>query len=194
MTSQYLRQHRARFVRELQQLVRFPSVSAQPGHQRDLIACADWVAGHFRKLGLRVTTHKTAGHPIIEAQSIPRRGVPTVLIYGHYDVQPPEPFELWKTPPFGAVVRGNKMYGRGASDNKGQFFAHVKGVEALLATGGPLPVNVVFLIEGEEEVGSEALMKFCKKHARRLRCDTIIISDTGMYAKDVPTFTYATRG
>ena len=194
MTSQYLRQHRVRFVRELQQLVRFPSVSAQPGHQRDLIACAGWVAAHFRKLGLRVTTHKTAGHPIIEARSRPRRGVPTVLIYGHYDVQPPEPFELWKTPPFGAVVRAGKMYGRGASDNKGQFFAHVKGVEALLATGEPLPVNVVFLIEGEEEVGSEALMEFCKRHGRRLRPDYIVISDGGMYSKQHPAIAYATRG
>jgi acetylornithine deacetylase/succinyl-diaminopimelate desuccinylase-like protein len=194
MTSHYLRQHRARFVRELQQLVRFPSISAQPKHRGDLLACAKWLAGHFRKIGLSATIHKTAGHPIIEATlHAPRSDAPTVVIYGHYDVQPPEPLDLWKTPPFGAVVRAGKMYGRGASDNKGQFFAHVKAVEALLAAGRS-PVNVTFLIEGEEEVGSEALMEFCRQHSRRLRADYIVISDGGMYAKGQPAIAYATRG
>ncbi|MCG3147083.1 MAG: Succinyl-diaminopimelate desuccinylase [Verrucomicrobiae bacterium] len=194
MLEQYLRRHRARFLTELQQLVRFPSVSAQPKHTGDIRACCDWVANHFRQIGLRVIVHKTAGHPIVEASTPRLPGLPAVLVYGHYDVQPPEPFDLWKTPPFGAVVRAGKIHGRGASDNKGQFFAHVKAVEALLATSQPLPVNLTFLIEGEEEIGSEALMKFCKQHARRLRAEYIIISDTGMYAKDLPTFTYATRG
>jgi acetylornithine deacetylase/succinyl-diaminopimelate desuccinylase-like protein len=192
MISTYLRRHRARFVRELQQLVRFPSVSAQPAHRRDLLDCADWLAAHFRKIGLRVTIHKTAGQPIIEA-TIRRADAPTVLIYGHYDVQPPEPFDLWKTPPFGAVVRAGKIFGRGASDNKGQFFAHVKGVEALLAAG-ELPVNIIFLIEGEEEVGSVALAKFCQQHGRRLQPDYIVISDSGMYSKNHPAIAYATRG
>ncbi|MEI6085912.1 MAG: dipeptidase, partial [Verrucomicrobiota bacterium] len=193
MIDNFMRRHRARFLTELQQLVRFPSVSAQPKHTPDIRACCDWVANHFRKLGLRVTVHQTAGHPIVEAATPHQPGAPTVLIYGHYDVQPPEPFDLWKTPPFSGLVRAGKIHGRGASDNKGQFFTHVKAVETLLASG-PAPVNITFLIEGEEEVGSEALMKFCKQHARRLRCDYIIISDTGMYAKDLPTFTYATRG
>ncbi len=194
MTDRYLRQHRARFVRELQQLVRFPSVSAQPNHAGDMRACAGWLADHFRKLGLRVTIHKTAGQPIIEAtRRSPRSNAPTVVIYGHYDVQPPEPLELWKTPPFGAVVRGGNLYGRGASDNKGQFFAHVKAVEALLADG-ELPVHVVFLIEGEEEVGSESLMQFCRRHGRRLRPDYIVLSDSGMYSKQHPAIAYATRG
>lgn len=183
-----------RHLRELQQLVRFPSVSAQPKHAGDIRACAQWVAAHLRQLGLRVTLHKSAGNPIIEACTKPVAGNPTVVIYGHYDVQPPEPFAEWKTPPFGAVVKGGKLFGRGASDNKGQFFAHVKGVETLLATGEPMPVNVVFLIEGEEEVGSRALMKFCRDHARRLRADYIIVSDGGMYGAGIPAVGYATRG
>jgi acetylornithine deacetylase/succinyl-diaminopimelate desuccinylase-like protein len=195
MTRDYLRRHRARFLTELQQLVRFPSVSAQPQHVGDVRACAAWVAAHFRKIGLQTIVHNTAGHPIVEAQChTPRSEAPTVIIYGHYDVQPPEPFELWKTPPFKPVVRDGKLYARGASDNKGQFFVHVKAVESYLATGTPLPVNIIFLIEGEEETGSSALMRFVKQHARRLRADYIIISDTSMFAKSLPTLTYATRG
>lgn len=195
MTSKYLRQHRARFLSELKQLVHFPSVSAQPEHKRDVHACADWLAGHFRKIGLKVTTHKTAGNPILEATfRSSRSNAPTVLVYGHYDVQPAEPLDLWRTPAFTPTVRSGKLFGRGASDNKGQFFAHVKGVEALLAGHADLPVNVVFLIEGEEEVGSEALMEFCKRHGRRLRPDYIVISDSGMYSKQHPAIAYATRG
>ena len=194
MINQYLQRNRARFLAELQQLIRFPSVSGQPVHHPDVRACADWLAKHFRHLGLTVTTHKTAGHPIIEAHTQPVAGRPTVLIYGHYDVQPAEPLELWHTPPFAPTVRAGKLFARGASDNKGQFFAHVKAVEALLATKQPLPVNIRFLIEGEEEIGSAELIKFVKRHARRLRADYVIISDTGMYGKGWPTLTYATRG
>ena len=192
--ERYLHQHRARFLAELQQLIRFPSVSAQPKHNADLRACAGWLAKHFRQLGLAVAVHPTAGHPIIEASTPPVAGRPTVLVYGHYDVQPAEPLDLWRTPPFAAIVRAGKIFGRGASDNKGQFFAHVKAVEALLATTQPFPVNVRFLIEGEEEVGSAALIKFVAQHARRLRADHVIVSDTGMFAKGWPTLTYATRG
>ena len=194
MIDRYLQQHRTRFLTELQQLVRFPSVSGQPVHHPDIRACADWLAKHFRQIGLTVTVHKTAGHPILEAHTPVIAGLPTVLIYGHYDVQPPEPIELWKTPPFAATVRAGKLFGRGASDNKGQFFAHVKAVETLLATQKPFPVNLTFLIEGEEEIGSGALIKFVHQHARRLRSDYVIISDTGMYGKGWPTLTYATRG
>ena len=195
MIQSYLDRHRNRFVNELRQLVRFPSVSAQPEHRRDVVACATWLANHFRKLGLSATVHKTAGHPIIEATlHAPRSDAPTVLIYGHYDVQPPEPFELWKTPPFELTIRGNQMFARGSADDKGPIFAHVKAVEAYLKTGTPLPVNVVFLIEGEEEVGSEALMEFCRRNARRLRADYVVVSDTGMFAKNLPSLTYGARG
>ena len=194
MIDRYLQQYRTRFLAELQQLIRFPSVSGQPAHRGDVRACAAWLAQHFRRIGLRTTVHPTAGHPIVEAVSPPVAGRPTVLIYGHYDVQPPEPLELWHTPPFTPTVRAGKLFARGASDNKGQFFAHVKAVEALLATQQPLPVNVRFLIEGEEEIGSGALIKFVKQQARRLRADYVVISDTGMFAKGWPTLTYATRG
>ncbi|MEI8063091.1 MAG: dipeptidase [Verrucomicrobiota bacterium] len=194
MINQYLRQHRDRFLTELQRLIRFPSVSGQPAHRTDVLACADWLAQHFQHIGLSVTIHKTTGHPIIEARSTPVAGLPNVLIYGHYDVQPPEPLEPWHTPPFEPTVRAGKLFGRGASDNKGQFFAHVKAVEALLATKQPLPVNVTFLIEGEEEIGSAALIKFVKHYALRLHADYVIVSDSGMYAKGWPTLTYATRG
>ncbi len=205
----YAKQHSARFVSELQQLVRFPSVSAQPQHTRDVRACANWVAKHFRDLGLQVTVHETPRHPIIEARTVAalakrgpagrrayqaRQQQPTVLIYGHYDVQPPEPLELWKTPPFEPVIRGGKLFGRGSSDNKGQFFAHVKAVESYLRTGTLLPVNVIFLIEGEEEVGSRNLFTFVAKHSRRLRADYVVISDTSMFSPQHPTLTYGTRG
>ena len=194
MIDRYLKQHRTRFLAELRQLMRFPSVSAQPAHHADVYACANWLAQHFRHIGLCATVHKTAGHPIVEARTAPRARLPTVLIYGHYDVQPPEPLDLWKTPPFEPTVRAGKIFGRGASDNKGQFFAHVKAVESFLATQTPLPVNVVFLIEGEEETSGAALVQFVRRHARRLQADFIIVSDTGMYAKQCPTLTYATRG
>jgi acetylornithine deacetylase/succinyl-diaminopimelate desuccinylase-like protein len=191
--TRYLAGHRARFVDELKQLVSFPSVSAQPEHKRDVDTCAHWLAQHLRQLGLTAKLHATRGHPIIVARG-PKVAGPTVLIYGHYDVQPAEPLELWKTPPFRPTVRDGKLYGRGASDNKGQFFAHVKAVEAYLNTGTPVPVNLTFLIEGEEEVGSEALMEFVRTNARALRSDYIVISDSGMYSKQHPAIVYATRG
>jgi acetylornithine deacetylase/succinyl-diaminopimelate desuccinylase-like protein len=191
----FLTSNRQRHVDELITLVRFPSVSAQPRHTPETRACAKWVEKHFRLLGLKTTVHETKGHPIIEARpkhTIP--GAPTVLVYGHYDVQPPEPFDLWQSPPFEPTIRKGNLYGRGASDNKGQFFAHVKAAEAYLRTGTPLPVNLVFLIEGEEEVGSVNLMQFIPQHAKRLRADYVIVSDTSMFSKKHPTVTYSTRG
>lgn len=195
MIPGYLAKNRGHFIEELRQLVRFPSVSAQPKHKRDVDACARWLAAHFRQIGLSATVHKTKGHPIVEATlHAPRSDAPTVLIYGHYDVQPPEPFELWKAPPFELTIRGGQMFARGSADDKGPMFAHVKAVEAYAKTDTPLPVNVVFLIEGEEEVGSAALMEFCRRNSRRLRADFVVISDTTMFARNVPTLTYATRG
>jgi acetylornithine deacetylase/succinyl-diaminopimelate desuccinylase-like protein len=196
MIQKYLSEHRAQFVEQLKQLVRFPSVSAQPAHQRDILACADWLARHFCGLGLDVRLYATKGNPILVAHTPRARddGAPNVLVYGHYDVQPPEPFDLWNTPPFEPVERGGKLFGRGSSDNKGQFFAHVKAVEACLKTRTPLPVNVTFLIEGEEEVGSTSLMAFVKRHARQLHADYIVVSDTSMFSRGHPSITYATRG
>jgi acetylornithine deacetylase/succinyl-diaminopimelate desuccinylase-like protein len=194
--QEYLSQHRSEFIEQLKCLMRFPSVSAQPAHRRDILACADWLARHFRNSGLDVKLYPTRGNPILVARTprVPRASAPHVLVYGHYDVQPPEPFDLWKTPPFEPTERNGKLFGRGASDNKGQFFAHVKAVEAWLKTRTPLPANVTFLIEGEEEVGSESLVLYVKKHAKQLRADFVVVSDSGMFAKDLPTLTYATRG
>jgi acetylornithine deacetylase/succinyl-diaminopimelate desuccinylase-like protein len=194
--QKYLSQNRGQFVQQLKSLVHFPSISTQPKHRGDVLACADWLARHFRSLGLDVKLYPTKGNPILVART-PRASnprAPRVLVYGHYDVQPPEPLELWKTPPFEPVERGGKLFGRGASDNKGQFFAHVKAVEAYRKTRTPLPVNLTFLIEGEEEVGSGNLMTFVRQRAKQLRADYIIVSDTGMFAKGFPTLAYATRG
>jgi len=194
--QKYLSKNRRKFVEQLKTLVHFASISAQSAHRRDVLACADWLVRHFRTLGLDVKLYPTKGNPILVARTSVsnQRRVPRVLIYGHYDVQPPEPFELWKTPPFTPIVRKGELYGRGASDNKGQFFAHVKAVEAYLKTRAPLPVDVTFLIEGEEEVGSTSLISFVKQHAKQLRADYIVVSDTSMFSKNQPTLTYATRG
>jgi acetylornithine deacetylase/succinyl-diaminopimelate desuccinylase-like protein len=195
LVRKYLLQHREQFVEQLRALVRFPSVSTQPAHRPDVLACADWLARHLRTLGLDVKLYPTRGNPILVARTQPQNvRAPRVLVYGHYDVQPPEPLELWKTPPFQPVVRGGKLFGRGASDNKGQFFAHVKAVEAYVKTGMPLPANVTFLIEGEEEVGSVHLAAFVRRHARQLPADYVVVSDTSMFSRNHPTLTYATRG
>src|SRR5512140_1951610 len=156
---EYLRANQQTFIDQLCEYVRFPSVSAQPQHRQDLHACAQWVVKQCQDIGLDARLCPTEGHPIIVARTplVSAQGRrPRYLIYGHYDVQPPEPFELWKSPPFEPVIRAGKLFGRGASDNKGQFFAHVKAIEALRQTDTPVPVDVVFLIEGEEEVGSGA--------------------------------------
>ena len=192
----YLDANKDRFVRELCDYVRFPSVSAQPKHQPDLLACAQWIDNHFKSVGLQSELHRTPGNPIVVAttaqQGRPAR--PHFVLYGHYDVQPPEPFELWKSPPFEARVECRSMFGRGASDNKGQHFAHLKAIEAYLKTGTELPCDVTFLIEGEEEVGCTNLAPFLKAHRDQLRCDAVVISDTGIPSIKHPALTYALRG
>jgi acetylornithine deacetylase/succinyl-diaminopimelate desuccinylase-like protein len=192
----FLKKNQARFVRELCEYVRFPSVSAQPAHRKDLMACAQWLVRHCREIGLDAELRPTVGNPVVLART-PRRKAsrkPHYVIYGHYDVQPPEPFELWKTPPFEPCVRGCSLFGRGASDNKGQHLAHLNAVEAYLRTGAELPCDLTFVIEGEEEVGSKSLAGFLDKNRGRLRCDGIVISDTGLVSKSHPTFTYGLRG
>lgn len=190
----YLARHQARFVRELMEYVGFPSVSAQTRHRADMRACAEWLARHCQSLGLEAQVHSTEGHPIVLARTPRRRGRRHFLVYGHYDVQPPEPLELWATPPFQATVRNGALYGRGASDNKGQHWAHLKAVEAYLRTGTELPCDLTFLLEGEEEVGSCSLSSFLRKNRRALRCDAVVVSDTGLPARDLPALTYALRG
>jgi acetylornithine deacetylase/succinyl-diaminopimelate desuccinylase-like protein len=190
----YLRANQTRFVRELCEYVSFPSVSAQPQHQPDMQACAAWVAEHCHTIGLKARVCPTDRHPIVLAGTPRRKGRRHFMVYGHYDVQPPEPFDLWKTPPFEPTIRGRSLFGRGASDNKGQNLAHLKAVEAYLKTGTELPCDLTFVIEGEEEVGSNSLAGFLKTHRAALRCDAVVVSDTGIPSAKLPALTYALRG
>ena len=194
-TRSYLDREYPRFVEELKQFVRFPSISAQPEYAADIKRCANWLAGHLQKIGLtRAEVEPTLGHPIVfaETEFDPQR--PTVLIYGHYDVQPADPIDEWRTPPFQPVVRGDNLYGRGSSDDKGQLFAHIKALEAYLQTSGPLPVNVKCLFEGEEEIGSPNLPAFLARHRHMLQADAAVVSDMAILAPGRPAITYALRG
>lgn len=193
--EQYLRSNNARFIEELKEYVSIPSVSAQPAHKPDMERAAKWIAAQCRGAGLEVKIHPTKGHPIVLAKTPARPGKrPRFLVYGHYDVQPPEPFELWKSPPFEPRVQGKVIFGRGASDNKGQHLAHIKAAEACFKNGAELPCDLTFLIEGEEEVGSQNLTPFLKARRKELACDAIVISDTGMPSLKMPALTYALRG
>ena len=194
----YLSKNEARFVSELCDYVRFPSVSAQPQHRSDVQACAKWVVKQSQQIGLEARLCSTPGHPIVIART-PRakttgRRRPHFVVYGHYDVQPPEPLELWKSPPFEPRVSNGALFGRGACDNKGQNLAHLKAVEAYLKTGTELPCDITFVIEGEEEVGSSSLATFLREHRAELGCDAIVISDTGMPTPKHPALTYGLRG
>lgn len=193
----YLRAHHGRFVRDLCDYLRFPCVSPDTRYAKALPSCAKWLTEHCRKIGLDAELCRTNGNPIVVART-PRRAAPSrnahYLIYGHYDVQPPEPLELWKSPPFQPRIVGQSLYGRGASDNKGQHFAHLKAVEAYLKTGTELPCDLTFIIEGEEEIGSPSLAAFLRKHAKHLRCDAVVISDTTLYGLQYPTLSYGLRG
>jgi len=191
----YCRTHRAVFLAELKDFIRFPSVSAQPEHADDVKGCAAWLAEHSRRIGMeRVTVVPTGGHPIVYAECCHTPGRPTVLIYGHYDVQPAEPLDEWQSPPFEPMVRGNDLYGRGASDDKGQLFAHMKALEAFLQTGGELPVNVKCLFEGEEEIGSPNLTAFLRRDRHALAADVAVLSDMPMLAPNRPAITESMRG
>jgi acetylornithine deacetylase/succinyl-diaminopimelate desuccinylase-like protein len=181
-------------IDDLLEFLRFPSVSADSKFKPDVEACADWLTERLRKAGLDASKIPTPGQPVVLAKTPHSPGKKTVLIYGHYDVQPADPLDLWETPPFEPTVRNGRIYARGATDNKGQILAHILGVEQALKEKGELPVNVTFVIEGEEETGSPTLEEFLKKYAKELAADIIAISDTGMVAPGTPTFTYALRG
>jgi acetylornithine deacetylase/succinyl-diaminopimelate desuccinylase-like protein len=184
-----------RAAAELAEFVRFPSISAQPAHAADVRRCARWLARHLGRIGLNhVRVIATPRHPLVYADWLHAPGRPTVLIYGHYDVQPVDPLAAWSVPPFGGVIRGEDMYGRGACDDKGQMFAHVKALETHLRRGGKLPVNVKCLFEGEEEIGSPNLLPFLARHRRALAADVAVMSDTPMITRDRPAITYGLRG
>jgi acetylornithine deacetylase/succinyl-diaminopimelate desuccinylase-like protein len=180
---------------ELFEFLRIPSVSARSEHKGDVARAAGWLAGQLKAAGLSAEVLPTAGHPIVIGEW---RGAgpaaPTYLVYGHYDVQPVEPLELWHSPPFEPSVRDGRIYARGSVDDKGQLFLHVKALQAHLATHGKLPVNVIVLAEGEEEVGSEHLPAFVAEHARRLACDGVVISDSSMFAPGLPSILFSLRG
>lgn len=190
----YLKTHAARFVEELKNLLRIPSVSADPVHKGDVRRAAQFVHDQLAALGLEAELVQTDGHPIVSASWTKAASAPTVLVYGHYDVQPPDPLDQWLTPPFEPTIRGEHIYARGATDDKGQMFTHIKSVEAWMRTVGRLPVNVKFVIEGEEEVGSNHLDRFLEANRDRLRCDVAVISDTSQYAPGMPAITYGLRG
>jgi acetylornithine deacetylase/succinyl-diaminopimelate desuccinylase-like protein len=191
----YAQQHRPRFLAELKDFVRFPTVSSQPGHAADLKKCATWLANHLQRIGLEsVRLIPTRGQPIVHAAWQRAQGCPTVLVYGHYDVLPPDPVAEWRTPPFQPTVRGENLYGRGACDDKGQLFTHIKALESYLMSERTLPVNVKCLFEGEEEVDSPNFAPFVAKNKHALRADAAVMSDTRMLAPNRPAISYAERG
>lgn len=193
--SGWLNDNRSAARAELFDFLRIPSISARTEHQPDVARAADWLAARLESAGLTAEVHATAGHPIVVGEW---RGAgptaPTYLVYGHYDVQPVEPLELWHSPPFEPTVRDGRIYARGAVDDKGQLYLHVKALQAHLTTNGRLPVNVIVLAEGEEEVGSENLSAFVQQHAARLACDGVVISDSAMFAPGLPSILFSLRG
>ena len=192
----YLKQHHERFLNELVDYLRIPSVSAQSAHKKDVERCADWLVNHCRNMGLKTRLIRTQGHPIVLARTPRKKGStkPHFMVYGHYDVQPPEPFDLWTSPPFEPRMEGDHLFARGSTDNKGQHFVHLKAVEAYLKTGQELPCDITFLIEGEEEVGSESLTPALEKLKPELDVAAVVVSDNGMPSLKHPALTYGLRG
>jgi len=191
----YINENSIKFEKELFELLRIPSISTDADRKEDIINAAKYLKDQFRSVAMdRVEVYETNGHPIVYAEKCPHDDKPTVLIYGHYDVQPSDPDELWDTPPFEPTVRKGRVYGRGTSDDKGQSFTHIKAVESYYQTGTELPVNVKFIFEGEEEIGSPNLIPFIKEYKEMLACDMVLISDTAMFDEDQPSITYGLRG
>lgn len=198
--SEYIKTHKSRFIDELIDLLKIPSISADSAYENDVIKTADAIKTHLLNAGCdHVEICETPGYPIVYGEKIIDRNLPTVLVYGHYDVQPPDPLDLWDSPPFEPVIKTTELhpdgaiFARGACDDKGQMYMHVKALEYMVATN-QLPCNVKFMIEGEEEVGSESLAWFVERNQDKLANDVILISDTGMIAKDVPSITTGLRG
>ncbi len=191
----YVDEHRDEFLAELFELLRIPSISTLPKHRKDMRRAAQFVVDQLKAIGLqKARLIKTQGHPLVYAEWLGAPDKPTVLLYGHYDVQPVDPIELWQSPPFEPTIRDDNLYARGAVDDKGQMFAIVKALQALMHATGALPVNVRVLIEGEEEAGGESIAAYVTEHPDKLGCDAALIVDTGMPGPDVPTITYGVRG
>ncbi|MEO1020942.1 MAG: dipeptidase [Bacteroidota bacterium] len=191
----YIEQHKDQFIDELFTLLRIPSISTDSSKKEDILKAAAFLSSNLTAMGLnRVEVFETPGNPIVYGEHVLHKDRPTVLIYGHYDVQPSDPDELWDTPPFEPTIKDGNVYARGASDDKGQSFTHVKAVESFLKSGQGLPVNVKFILEGEEEIGSPNLVPFLEEHKELLACDMVLISDTSMFGKNQPSITYGLRG
>jgi len=189
-----LRDSKQKRLDELFTFLRFPSVSAQSKHAADIRKCADWLRGRLSGMGLKCQIMETAGHPVVYAEKIVDLNKPTVLIYGHYDVQPPEPFELWRSGPFSPTLENGSIVARGSTDDKGQIYAHIAAVETHLTTTGTLPLNVKLMIEGEEEISSANLPGFIEKHRDLLKADIVVVSDGSQYAPGQPSVTHGLRG
>jgi acetylornithine deacetylase/succinyl-diaminopimelate desuccinylase-like protein len=187
--------NRDRYLEELKAFLAIPSISALPAHAPDVKRCADWTADEMRRVGLQnVKLLDTPGYPVVYGDWLGAPGKPTILFYGHYDVQPVDPLNLWDSPPFEATIRDGEIYARGSADDKGQVFMHFKAVEAHLKQNGKLPVNIKFMIEGEEEVGSAHLDDFVRSHKSDLKADVVVISDSPMFTRGVPSMCYGLRG
>src|SRR3954468_1199827 len=191
----FINVNRDRYLEELKAFLAIPSISALPQHAADVRRCADWCAGEMRRIGLQnVRLIDTPGNPVVYGDWLGAPGAPTILFYGHYDVQPVDPLELWESPPFEATVRDGEIYARGSADDKGQVFMHFKAIEAHLKQNGKLPVNMKIILEGEEEVGSVNLDTFIRDHKGELGADVVVISDSPMFARGIPSICYGLRG
>jgi acetylornithine deacetylase/succinyl-diaminopimelate desuccinylase-like protein len=191
----FINLHRDRYVEELKGYLAIPSISALPQHAGDIRACAEWTAAELTRIGMQnVRLIETAGNPVVYADWLNAPGAPTLLFYGHYDVQPVDPVELWESPPFEATIRDGEIYARGSADDKGQIFMHFKAIEAWLKQAGTLPVNIKIFIEGEEEVGSKHLDQFVRDHKDQLGADVVVISDSPMFDRGIPSICYGLRG
>jgi acetylornithine deacetylase/succinyl-diaminopimelate desuccinylase-like protein len=194
-TTRFVEDNKDRLLAELFTFLRIPSISTLPENKSDVDRAAQFVADSMTAVGLEsVEVIPTAKHPLVYADWLHAPGKPTVLCYGHYDVQPPDPLELWKTPPFEPVIRDGDIYARGSADDKGQMYMHIKAVEALRAVNGTLPVNLKFLIEGEEEIGGESVAKYVAENPAKLKADVALVSDTSLYAEGMPTLCIGLRG
>ena len=199
-TLNYINENKQRYVDELFELIKIASISADPAYKNDVLKCAEVCAEHLKNAGAdNVEVCHTKGNPIVFGEKIINKDLPTVLVYGHYDVQPPDPLDLWKKPPFEPYIEKTELhpegaiFGRGSADDKGQFFMHIKAFEAMMKTNG-VPCNVKFILEGEEEVGSVSLGDFVNENKEKLSCDVILISDTHIYSLEQPTVTTGLRG
>src|SRR4029077_12531836 len=185
---------RENYLEDFYSFMRFPSISTDDKYAERVAECAHWLMKRLTSIGLEAQLVPTAGHPVVWARNKHQSGRRTVMIYGHYDVQPPDPLELWESPPFEPVLKNGYVFARGSTDNKGQILSHILGVQEAMENGGELPVNLHFVIEGEEEIGSGNLTPFLKEHRSQLKCDVVMVSDTGMIAPRTPTFSYGLRG